>query len=276
MWTRSELKARAREILNRNYWKAVLVSLIYMFLTGGGGGGGGSSVSTGSGSSDSASSFADSIPNLTSTDIAGIIFIISIIFAIFLVIFVLAFAFSLFVFCPLQIGCHRFFIRCENGTAALDDVVFAYSSCYLNVVKTMFFYSLYLTLWTFLFIIPGIIKGLEYRMIPYLIAENPNLSTKEAFALSKQMMDGEKWNAWVLDWSFFGWNLLSVFTCCILAVFYVAPYQNLTNAQLYAVLKNKVPGYFGQNTYHSNPYAGNNGYSNPYSNGNSYNNPYQQ
>ena len=260
MWTRSELKARAREILNLNYWKAVLVSLIYMFLTGGGGGGGGSASAGNSSSGSGSASFGDAASSLSSGEIAGVIFAVVLMIAIFFIIFALAFAFSLFVLTPLQVGCHRFFIRCEHGNASLNDVVFAYSGCYLNVVKTMFFYSLYLTLWTLLFIIPGIIKGLEYRMIPYILAENPTISTKEAFALSKQMMDGEKWNAFVLDWSFFGWNLLSVFTCCILAIFYVAPYQNLTNAQLYAVLKNKVSGYQQQagnpyvNNYNSNPY----------------------
>ena len=271
MWTRSELKARAREILNLNYWKAVLVSLIYMFLTGGGGGSAGAS---GSGNSEgTTSSIGNTFSDLSSEAVAGIIFAVILFLVVFFIIFALAFAFSLFVFTPLQVGCHRFFIRCEHGNASLNDVVFAYSGCYLNVVKTMFFYSLYLTLWTLLFIIPGIIKGLEYRMIPYILAENPNISTKEAFALSKRMMDGEKWNAFVLDWSFFGWNLLSVFTCCILAIFYVAPYQNLTNAQLYAVLKNKIPGY-SQTSAGSGPYAGN-GTNNPYTN--SYgSNPYQQ
>ena len=116
-------------------------------------------------------------------------------------------------------------------------------------------------MWSLLFIIPGVIKGYEYRMIPYLLAENPALSKKEAFALSKQMMDGEKFNAWVLDLSFIGWNILSAFTCCILAIFYVAPYQNLTNAQLYAVLKQKINynqsnpyDSYTQNTYDQNPY----------------------
>ncbi len=264
MWTRSDLKARAREILNMNYWKAVLVSLIYMFLTGGGS----SSSSSVSGSGDSStSSVSDAVSSFSSQEIAGFIFTIVLILVIFFIVFALVFAFNLFVLTPLQVGCHRFFIRCEHGTASLNDVAFAYSGCYLNVVKTMFFYSLYLTLWTLLFIIPGIIKGYEYRMIPYILAENPNISTKEAFALSKQMMDGEKLNAWVLDLSFIGWNLLSVFTCCILAIFYVAPYQNLTNAQLYAVLKNKVPGYAQQNSFGSDPYAGTDNYSN---------NPYQQ
>ena len=53
-----------------------------------------------------------------------------------------------------------------------------------------------------MFIIPGIIKAYEYSMIPYLLAENPNMSKQEAFAISKELMDGNKFNAFVLDLSF--------------------------------------------------------------------------
>ena len=74
MWTRSELKARAREILNLNYWKAVLVSLIYMFLTGGGGGGGGSASAGNNSSGSGSASFGDAASSLSSGEIAGVIF----------------------------------------------------------------------------------------------------------------------------------------------------------------------------------------------------------
>ncbi len=46
-------------------------------------------------------------------------------------------------------------------------------------------------------IIPGIVKSYEYKMIPYILAENPQISRKRAFEISKNMMDGEKWNAFV-------------------------------------------------------------------------------
>lgn len=260
MWVRSELKARAREILNLNYWKAVLVSLIYMFLTGGGSGGGSVNTNTTNSTSDT-TSIGNPFSSLSSDEIAGMLFGAVIFIAIFLVIFALALAFSFFVLSPLQVGCHRFFIRCEYGTGTLDDVVFAFTDGYMNVVKTMFFQALYVSLWSLLFVIPGIVKSYEYRMIPYILAENPHISTKEAFALSKQMMEGDKGNAFVLDLSFIGWNILSAFTCCILAIFYVAPYQNLTNAQLYAVLKNKVSGYNHQNSESNYTYTN---CSNPY------------
>ena len=77
-------------------------------------------------------------------------------------------------------------------------------------------------------------------MIPYLLAENPEMDYKTAFALSKKMMTGEKWNAFVLDLSFIGWMLLSICTCTILAIFYVNPYINMTNAQLYLALRQRL------------------------------------
>ncbi|MDE7258353.1 MAG: DUF975 family protein, partial [Lachnospiraceae bacterium] len=138
---------------------------------------------------------------------------------------------------PLVVGAQRFFVVSHYQKAELGELGYAFSNSYMNVVKTMFLKALYVFLWSLLLVIPGIIKGYEYRMIPYILAENPGIDTKEAFAMSKQMMDGNKWNAFVLDLSFLGWIILSVFTCGILAVFYVNPYIYMTDAELYVALK---------------------------------------
>lgn len=237
MWSRSELKSRAKEILSANYWKAVLVSLIFSFV--GGGGGGSSSASSSSSGSDSSTSSG----SFASPDELKALFIgMTVIFIVLGIIIIFSLVLSIFVFNPLYVGCQRYFVLCGRQPASFDEVVFAFSHSYLNIVKIMFFKSLYTFLWSLLLIIPGIIKGYEYRMIPYLLAENPNIDMKEAFSLTKQMMDGDKANAWVLDLSFIGWNLLGALTCCILNIFYVNPYQNLTNAQLYEALKIKISG----------------------------------
>lgn len=78
----------------------------------------------------------------------------------------------------------------------------------------------------------------EYRMIPYILAENPKTNRKEAFKLSKQMMKGNKWKTFLLDVSFVGWNILSVFTLGLLNILYVNPYKATTNAELYVELRN--------------------------------------
>lgn len=239
MWLRSELKKRAKEVLKLNYWKLVLVSMIMNFISGGGGGS--ASVSTTSGSSSYSSSSSNAIADPKAALIAATTFI-SIFIVIFLIIFAISLVLSIFVFCPLIIGCSRFFLECRKNTSSIGDVTFAFSHSYLNIVKVMFLRNLYVFLWSLLFLIPGYIKSYEYRMIPYILAENPSMGYKEVFALSKEMMYGEKWKAFVLDLSFVGWNILGIFTCCILLVFYVNPYYRMTCTELYAVLKKKVGG----------------------------------
>ena len=104
----------------------------------------------------------------------------------------------------------------------------------------MFLRNLFTFLWSLLFIIPGIIKFYEYRMIPYILAENPTLSYKEAFELSKKMMYGQKWKTFVLDLSFIGWYILSLLTFGLLIIFWIAPYMRATNVELYVCLKNNL------------------------------------
>ena len=78
-------------------------------------------------------------------------------------------------------------------------------------------------------------------MIPYLLAENPQMTKEQAFAESKQMMQGQKWRAFVLDLSFIGWDILSGMTLGILGIFYVQPYIEATHAALYERLRYGIP-----------------------------------
>ena len=252
MWSRADLKSRAKEILKVNYWKTVLVSLIFMFVSGSG------SSSSASSSSSSSTDFSDLQDTLSSPEnLKALLLGLSIALVAVFLVWIIASLLKVFVFNPLLVGCQRYFMRCGKQPASLNDVGFVFSSSYLNVVKIMFFKDLFTALWSLLFIIPGIIKGYEYRMIPYLLAEDPTISKDDAFATTKQMMDGDKWNTFVLDLSFFGWALLGALTCCILNIFYVAPYQNLTNAQLFDALKNKISGssYTGQTSYYTDSAA---------------------
>ena len=94
-------------------------------------------------------------------------------------------------------------------------------------------------LWCLLFFIPGVIKHYSYRMVPYILADDPEIGAMDAITLSRRMMDGHKWNTFVLDLSFLGWDLLSALTMGLLGVFYVNPYKYSTGAELYQVLKNQ-------------------------------------
>ncbi len=235
MWTRAELKTRAKEVFKANYWKAVLTALILGLVSGGGSGITSQNVSN-SYSDAAGESFTDIFTNM---DPQVLITVVSLVIGVVAVGWIVSILLSVFVFQPIEVGAQRFFVKCDKEQPGLGEIVFAFKNSYGNVVKTMFLQALYIFLWSLLFIIPGIIKSYEYLMVPYLLAENPDMDSKEAFARSKEMMMGEKWNAFVLGLSFLGWQILAVFTCGILSIFYVNPYYHMTFAQLYEVLKQK-------------------------------------
>lgn len=230
MWTRAELKEKAKASFKANYWLCVAVSLILSFCVGGSGGAAGRSASN---NTSDAQNLVESMEPQQLLAIVGIVIgVVAVVLCVGLVI-------SIFVTNPLSVGCYRFFVINRNEKARFGEVGAGFKYNYMNNVKIMFLKQLFISLWSLLFVIPGIIKSYEYMMVPYLIAENPELSSKEAFAISKQMMTGEKWNAFVLDLSFIGWYLLTGLTLGILGVFYTMPYIYSTKAELYYALKEK-------------------------------------
>ena len=75
-------------------------------------------------------------------------------------------------------------------------------------------------------------------MVPFILAENPTIKGKDAIKISRKMMDGNKWNAFVLDLSFIGWHLLQVITFGLAGI-WVNPYIRASYAELYSVLREK-------------------------------------
>lgn len=226
MFDRSELKNNAKLALKANYWKAVLVGLILSFILG-------------SGSTATRNSAKTSMDGMSDLDPAMVFTVIGIILAAVLVAMVISILLSIFIWNPLEVGCQKFFINCKYGNAELGDMAYGFKNGYAHIGGIMFLRGLFTGLWMLLFIIPGIVKSYEYMMIPYLLAEHPEMTRQEAFAESKRMMDGNKWDAFVLDLSFIGWALLGACTFGILLVFYVEPYIYLTHAELYHALKNE-------------------------------------
>ena len=163
--------------------------------------------------------------------------IILIVAIVFIVAMAIGLVFDAFLINPVELGCRRFFKRNLDEPAALSNLMFAFDSNYKNIVKTMFFRDLYIVLWSMLFVIPGIVKSYEYRMIPYILSDNPEMSKNEAFAESKRLMTGNKWKTFVLDLSFILWDLASLCTCGLAGIFYVNPYKSATDAALYEALK---------------------------------------
>ena len=152
---------------------------------------------------------------------------------------VVAVCIAIFFLNILTVGIKKMFLRARITRKAEIGDMFSMFSSYGPVMKTMFFYNLYVWLWMLLFIIPGIIKSYSYYMVPYIVAENPNISTDRAFEISKKTMDGEKGKAFYMHLSFIGWYLLGLLACCI-GIIFVNPYANATYAEFYAYVKQKA------------------------------------
>ena len=151
---------------------------------------------------------------------------------------ILSLIIKLFLVYPITVGKNNYFMGIIEKDKSLDSLLFSYKSGQLtNTIINMFAMDIFVYLWSLLLIIPGLVKSYEYRMIPYILSENPEISRKRAFEISKQMMKGNKWNTFVLDLSFLGWQILSGLTIGILGIFYVNPYVQGTNAELYAYLR---------------------------------------
>ena len=274
MWTRKQIKEKAKKAFQLNYWKCVLCGLIFAIIVGGASGAGGAA----SGGSSTFSSLmynnqhreetetveevevegidensdpvtvtvvtSDDNGNeieVNETDVAFGIAVFSIValtvFAIVLVASAIGIAVDVLLINPVEFGCRNFFRRNLDEPAKLSSLTFAFDKNYKNAVKTAFFKDLFIWLWSLLFVIPGIIKAYEYRLVPYIFAENPDMKYSDILAESSKLMKGNKWKTFVLDLSFIGWELLSLCTCGLLSVFYVDPYKLQTDAALYEAIK---------------------------------------
>ena len=272
MWTRRELKEKAKSSLKLNYWKAVLVAFLAIAIGGGVGGAGGASSAASNITSNTAHVQTTSYDSDYYTDLdtlevydeelgdeelpeivnrvqeethgvdsaalaAGVGMAFALVLIISLVALAIAIALDAFVINPVEVGADRFFLRNLNQPAEVKEVAFAFDNNYKEIVKAMILRDVFIILWSLLLVIPGIIKAYEYRMIAYLMADDPTLTREQAFQMSKSMMNGNKWKTFVLDLSFIGWDILSVLTLGILAIFYVSPYKQLTCAALYESLR---------------------------------------
>lgn len=263
MWVRSELKERAKETIRKCYWAAVVVCLISAILTSEFGG----NSSSGRNNNQTETVFdggvVDNFQNGINININGFgtgtvntartIFqtgIGALALAMTLGILAVTIVIGIVVGGPILVGSKRFFMCSREYKTGVGTIGYAFGSGHLgNVIFVMFMKELQTFLWSLLLIIPGVIKSYEYRMIPYIMAENPEMDKRRAFELSREMMMGEKWNAFVLDLSFILWGFASAFTCGLAGLFWVNPYIAATNAELYAFLRENALRNGMTNTY---------------------------
>lgn len=234
MWERKDLKRKAKEVLRTSYWKAFLVSIILVFIGGGG------SPPTFNFNFRSFGSSGTS--DFSGIDVDWEIFSPFIVIAIivFIVVFLFALAFRIFLCSPLEVGSMRYFKQAAEHEVNLNHLGYAFNKQrYLDIVKSMLWRGFLTFLWFLLLIIPGIVKSYAYSMVPFILADNPNIGYRRAVDLSKRMTRGHKFSIFVLDLSFLGWILLGTLLFFI-GVLFVMPYINATKAELYLALRQEA------------------------------------
>lgn len=250
MWTRALLKDNAKQALRGRYWRAFAVCLVMALLgvaVGGGGSvgstartagtamgendvwGGEPEVWTGNNGQAFSGETLDDIPAAVWGVLGSVLAVASII----------SLCWSIFMSGPLGVGMRRYFMENRQSPAPFGTVWTVFRTPYLNVVKVQLLVDLKIILGMCLLIVPGIYWSYCYAMVPYLLAENPYMTTSRAMELSRQMMDGEKFNTFVLGISFFGWYLLGGLLLGV-GILFVHPYYEATFAELYAALRSKA------------------------------------
>lgn len=152
---------------------------------------------------------------------------------------------TIFVSSAFGLSLAKVYLDVLNGyTPNISDAFYGFKNNYKTAVIMEAFRTLYVFLWSLLFIIPGIIKTLAYSMSSYVLYENPNLSAKEALRRSEDLMRGRKMEYFLLILSFIGWIILGIFTLGILYV-WLFPYMQATTAAFYNSIRVKSP--YGEN-----------------------------
>lgn len=139
---------------------------------------------------------------------------------------------TFFIGCIVNLGYHKFNLDLVDGRKAKIGTLFSYFKYWKNAILTTILRNIFVTLWSFLCLIPGIVAGYKYAMVPYILADNPEIGPREAIDRSTEMMYGHKWQLFCLHFSFIGWHLLCIFTCGI-GYFWLTPYINATVANFY-------------------------------------------
>lgn len=129
-------------------------------------------------------------------------------------------------------GYAKYNLELMDGREVGVDTLFAYFPQWKTMLIANILQAIYVLLWTLLFIIPGIIAAYRYSMTYFILAENPEMRASEAISRSKELMNGNKWRLFCLDFSFIGWALLASLAMGIGNLF-LTPYRRAANAAFY-------------------------------------------
>lgn len=137
----------------------------------------------------------------------------------------------------IKVGYSRFNLDLVDRQKEAElSTMFGYFPRWRTTAMAELLQFVYVLLWSLLFVIPGIIAGYSYAMTGFILAEHPEMSAREALSRSKEMMEGNRWRLFCLEFSFVGWVILCAFTLGIGNLF-LTPYRAAAKAAFYRDLR---------------------------------------
>lgn len=209
---RTELKNNAKKSLNNHYGDAIIIILLTSII---------SNVVT-----VVPSSFAGGFQGIG--EVFGSFFLSGAGFFMSLISFALAIIVPAF----LTFGSLSFFLKISRNEKADYRELFTKFDMAVPYILITLVTSIFVMLWSLLFIIPGIIAALSYTLVYFIALDNPEMDVLDVIKRSKEMMMGYKFEYFILQLSFMGWIILGLFTCGIL-YFWLIPYMYVTNCNFY-------------------------------------------
>ena len=130
----------------------------------------------------------------------------------------------------------RIFLKLTEGVTPAPKDIFTGFDVTGKAILLYLLVGLFTMLWMFLLIVPGIIKAISYSMSYFILAENPEMTAREALNESKRITKGHIGEIFVLGLSFILWAMLGNITFG-LAYIYVGPYMYATFTNYYKELR---------------------------------------
>lgn len=233
----ADFRQRAREALKGNWFIAVIAGFIASLLGG--------VTSTGASYSSSSSSSSEGGTGtgtggtadfeMALEEIFGDPEFVTMFLTIFGIALVVASVFSIIYMIiggAVGIGYSKFNLDLIDGNEARVGTLFDYFNDWKKGFIARLLRSIYIFLWSLLFVIPGIMASYSYVMVHYVMAEDPSLTAREALRESKEIMRGNRWRLFCLLLSFIGWDILGALTLGI-GYLWINPYREAAIAAFY-------------------------------------------
>ena len=203
-----DFRKYAREALKGNWLKAGVVSVVAGFL-GASMGINGISTSSMGGSAPEESEWLETLFVNTGVSSEASATVVAVALGVFLVILLWAIM-ALVIGGATTLGYAKFNLNLVDAKEAKVKDLFSQYNRLGTGFGMQFLRTLYVSLWSLLFVIPGLIANFSYYMAPFILSEHPEMKAKEAIKESKKLMKGNKWRLFCLEFSFIGWYALAL------------------------------------------------------------------